>query len=430
MREGHRHRPDEDKKEERGMNRRDILKMAGAILAGGVVAKGAVDAITNREKALQTADKPKDIALVETRSEYLKKEENTPEAKPEPAPEIKSEENVYDTRVLQRFEFSNLYTTYLGIAGRPGENTQIDFNYQLQEMWKTKKNISKGALKISETGDALRKEFAAGEKGLLKNGIEDYINLANNAIEEIKKHLDFKKLSHLKGFDQDQAAAAKEICMSVTGKDLLAYAMTEIMPSDSGWKNKLVMDFLLKNAGRQYIESIPAMHDSKLSFGPYQLTEYVVYPDWHKKGGAMEINYLLPFGQQIPNHLEELRSQDHHKAAYLFMVENLSHLIKNLRGKELANFRTSAHNKADLISYIAAAHHKPHEALPKAARWLREKLYMPLRQFFEKEDPKVLVKGKLVNNKGGLGEYAKKTEANLHALYNKENLISYNYGHT
>lgn len=170
------------------------------------------------------------------------------------------------------------------------------------------------------------------------------------------------------------------------------------MPSRDGQLNKLILDFLLKNAGREYIESIPAMYDPKTSFGPYQFTEYALYEVPRRgKRGASIINQAVKESEKIPGSVALLRGEQHYKAAFLFMIENIANLV-NKRCAALNSVWRA--NKDDLIMFVATSHHMPSPALNAARRWLDNWARLPF----------------YISCGSHLRRYALKTKANLESL--------------
>lgn len=311
-----------------------------------------------------------------------------------------SRTKVYSTGDLEGRVFADLYSEYTGIKGAvPGEVT-INFEEELDEMWKAKLNSfpNKVAEQFYEeevkSYDVLKSE---------KVSLEDYTFEAQEAINEINKNLDWDKLKKLKDLSKNEAVLLKKVISQINGKDLISYALTEIMPSKEGELNKDVLDFLLKNAGKEYVEMIPAMHDAMTSFGPYQFTSGAVYDVLGTKEGASIINQALPEEKRIPGSVSLLEGIDHHKAAYLFAINNYANLINKLNSNQKKIFeKVGISQKADLVSYMATAHHLPKYAIDSYKRYLGNSAKSPYE----------------ISCGKALKIYAKKTKANMNALNN------------
>jgi hypothetical protein len=305
---------------------------------------------------------------------------------------------IYPTGKLAGRKFGDLFSEYTGIRGVVPENAQIDFEFLLQEMWEKKEQLSGHNKETVATGRNLRREYQENQNEPIN--LDSYINRVNAVIVEVRNKLDYKALQTAKHLDEKQLALVKEICSSINGKDLMAYCLTELMPSTDGSLNAEVMDFLLRSGGSQYVERIPAVHDSKTSFGPYQFTDNAIYDTGIEQRGASIINRCLPKASQIPGSVAKLRGIDHHKAAFLFLMENVANLVHKINEKQRETLNQKKHRKEDLIAYIATAHHGPSVALHNAIHWLKNNAKRPYTDSC----------GHIYK------QYAKKTEANLRAL--------------
>lgn len=354
---------------ERGMDRR---RSFGAI--AGLVATAAglsAEACKNPEPPpgrKKEKPKPKEKTKAESQSGL---------------PEIPKNPQVYDTGPLAGKRFSDLYAYYLGKEGKLPEKASIDFPNQLRLMWEEKIRHSGKNNVVQETGKQLVTEYATEHKEprtLKTYGIEmDVI------IKRVQDNIDWREVGKLKHLDPDEVAVCKAVADVIGHKDIMAYSLTELMPS-IGKVNIEVLQFLLQNAGRRYIESIPALFDAKTSFGPYQFTEYALYDTGAERRGASIINRALPAAERIPGSVSRLRGNDHHKAAYLFMVDNFCNLVRRaVKEEEKKKKRKGKHatsgplsvlrnltpdDKDQLVTFAATAHHMPYPALDAAMRWL------------------------------------------------------------
>lgn len=313
---------------------------------------------------------------------------------------LESKTKTYSTGNLEGRIFGDLYSEYTGIEGRVPAEVTINFEDELDEMWnkKLKDFPNKVAQQFYEEKvkeyDVLKSE---------KMSLEEYISEAQENINEVNKNLDWNKLKKIKDLSKKEESLLKKAISTINGKDLISYALTEIMPSSEGELNKNVLEFLLKNAGREYVEMIPAMHDVMTSFGPYQFTSYAVYDAMDTKEGASIVNSALPEKNKIPRSVSQLEGNDHHKTAYLFAINNYANLINKLNHAQKKVFeQTAMSKKSDLVGYIATAHHLPKYAIESYKRYLGNSAKTP----YEASCGKTL---KL---------YAKKTKANMKALYN------------
>ncbi len=316
--------------------------------------------------------------------------------------EVIAESNTrtYSTGNLEGRIFGDLYSEYTGIKGIVSKKATINFENELKEMWE--KKLNKYPNKVA--GEFFNKEVKEYDiHNSEKMSLESYVSEAQESINEINKTIDWNEVSKVKHLNKSELSLLKKAALSLNGKDLISYALTEIMPSSEGDLNENVLDFLLKNAGREYVEMIPAMHDVMTSFGPYQFTSYAIYDILDTKEGASIINQALPESNKIPRSVSLLEGNDHHKAAYLFAINNIANLVNKLNYSQKKTFENSGiSKKLDLVSYIATAHHLPKHAQDSYKRYLNNK-----------------TKTAYSTSCGtALRLYANKTKANFKAVYN------------
>lgn len=285
---------------------------------------------------------------------------------------------------LQGKKISDMLSLYTGIIGEAGAEFNPDFSFQLGLMWDRKtewvsKNIKgQKAKTINAELDRAKQELVGYYKNLKKPTritLEDYIKEADNAINTIKQNINWDVVAEQRKLGKERIWLVKELAEKITGKDLITYGLTELMPNASdGLMNKLILDMLLRSAGREYVESIPSMFDDKISIGLYQFTSQAVYDDGDdgsEKRGASLINTALPQQYRIPGSVMKLKGNDHHKAAYLFAINNLAELVKNLKRNEFEILAMKYDEKEeDLVKFIATAHHLPSSAISAARRWI------------------------------------------------------------
>lgn len=304
----------------------------------------------------------------------------------------------YNTGWLAGKTFRDLYIWYTGVEGKVPPEVTIDFPKQLGLMWRRKFVRSNKNAVVVQTGKKIIHNYIDHEPHVLT--AKEYQEQIQKVLTETFNNMDWEKLGSIKHLSHDKLELVKNICHSVNAKHLMAYCLTELMPSTDGLFNVEVLNFLLKSAGKEYIESIPAMFDKKVSFGPYQFTEFALYDSNGEKRGASIPNQALKDGK-IPGSVAELKGMDHHKAAYLFMIDNFSNLVNKLSADQQKTLHDEWQKKAnDLVGFAATAHHLPAPAITVAKRWLDNGAKLP----FE------------VSCGRALGQYAHKTDQNFKAL--------------
>jgi hypothetical protein len=407
------------------ISRRHLLKgalaSAGAITAAELARRALRESI---DHAIGTShpEKPKEMPSAEAVSFH--------DYQPNPRP--------YETGELAGRKFSDHLSDYTGIEGVVGKTAMIDFKGQLAQMMKDK-------LAYMQTGNQREADdpalVAATQEKLFssydvdtstKTNLAGYERCIAEALKDVRG-LDLKallKLHSFEDFDDTQMALLKRFESSIDARSFLAFSVTEIMPTE-GPQSKIgveVYDFLLRNAGQEYIERIPAMHDKLLSYGPYQFTRNALEDSPDVKNGASQINRILP-KSQIPAHVAQLRGGDHHKAAYLFALYNIAHLVKRLgdddekphRAKKLLEHFEEL--PADtVLEYISTAHHLPGNAMDAFEDFTdafiesKETYHGDHAEKAHKHDSSFVPSFSQYAAQHGVGEYCKKTTGNLNAL--------------
>jgi hypothetical protein len=265
--------------------------------------------------------------------------------------------------------FSDLFADYLGI-NYAGKKVRINFKRNLERMWDKKQRMSRRNKVVPGLSSQIISEYC--RRPATHMTLDSYITEATRTLRGVNRRINWKEVGKRKGLKGRKLTLLKKISTSLDGKDMLTYALTEIMPGHNGQLNRDVMDFLLRNAGRQYVEAIPALNDDWSSFGPYQLTSFAVYDTGREKRGASIINQALPARQRIPGSVGRVRGSDHHKAAYLNTINNLADLIRGLTPRQYKALRdVGRHKKKDLLKFIATAHNNPRAAIRRIAQyWL------------------------------------------------------------
>ena len=293
-------------------------------------------------------------------------------------------------------KLGGLYSDITGIKGSVGQAHTINFGKLLADMWTRKldrKNVSEATVKSAEIPIKL---FLDEPK---KMTLHQFIAEADKQVTLVKKNLNF--VSACEGYKLDEAECRmfKVLALDIRGVDLVAYGMTEIMPSPEGDLNVKIMEILLRNAGSNYMFTIPALHDRMLSLGFYQFTSYAV--NGRSGQGASKMNRFLKTGVKIPGSVIALRNGEHHRAAYLFALDNLANLAKKTSVKEFEFLKKALKQKpGDIVTFMATAHHAPGLAIRSMKHWLSKG-----------------AKGTLNDHLiGRLYPYGKKSDNNLSAL--------------
>lgn len=258
------------------------------------------------------------------------------------------------TQNLEGHVMSGLNSTYLGHSGALGPTITIDFENTLQRMWEHKKGISINKNAIQHIID---NQVQTYDQDLAhKPTIHQAIEYKNHIIQDVRNHLDFDRFASAHNLNETQKTFVETIANNVNGKHLTAISMSELLPSTNGPLNATLYDFLLQNVGIEGVALIPAQGDNKVSFGPYQLTSYIVSEASDKRG---EANQFFDFvqDQTIPGSMIYLQPQDHVKAAYGNLVMQSTRTVRNMSGRNLRNLMSR--DSDEILSLLGALHYNP-----------------------------------------------------------------------
>ena len=326
---------------ENKFNRRAVLTLAGIGVFSGILAVLGIKNSTKRK--VDTVTKPE--------------LHRAPKGK-------------FDMGTLTGSNMADLYGAYTGIDGvaRPVED--IDFLKCLDALWEKKREKAPGSI-VKNTGVALLKEY--DEKDPQRTTITDYIRKISDIAREMRKKLDWQKIASIKALNQAELALLYKIVNSLDGKSMVAYSMTELMPGSNGQFNIKVLDFLLRNAGERYVASIPALFDTKTSFGHYQFTEFAIFDIADVRRGASTINQAITdVNFRVPGSVSLLRGDAHHRAAFLNMINNLAFMLNDLKPEFLKRLEDIWQKKpSEIVQAIACAHNAPRYAKEALHHWLR-----------------------------------------------------------
>jgi hypothetical protein len=357
--------------EKKGMSRRKFLGGAVATLGvGAMVAltpdKEERDAIKHAEEVKKMREKAAEPRI----ATFL-----NPERRPQ----------IYETFGLHGKTFGPPLNAMLGLYGKTGEVAEIDFKYQLALLYQKKLEIMQGDdddgdFDVHNPGvlEALQSKYES-YKGADKMVFEQYRQHIGTIVSHLRPHMPWQRIENSFKLGAHQTRLLHRFEKQIDADLLVAYSMTELMPSENGTVNAKIMDFLLQNAGRDYIERLPALGDREFSFGPYQFTGAAMYAGISpgptavfEKRGAAVIDQLFQ-KPVLPPNVASLSGDQHYQAAYLFAIYNLLLLVKDI-GEERSS-RLGKHIESissSIGDYVSAAHNSPREARSEFVRYVRE----------------------------------------------------------
>lgn len=328
-----------------------------------------------------------------------------------------------DLATLSGHRLNDLYVEYLALPkGKLAPpSVTVSFDEVMSRLYHKKVNFewcNKKGTVCKEASDTvlvqmplLYKNYLAKDKK--KMSLKTFIDIADTKVASAKKGLDwnsvckhYQRTKDSPQLKQKKCATLKEVVAKLAGKDMVAYGMTELLPSAEGKLNVAYMDILLRNAGAEFLYHVPALGDELASLGFYQFTMYALRNDDETTEGASIINtFVKNGGEKIHDSVVYLDGHEHHVAAFYFAVHNLSRLVFSLSEKGLKSLSMKHKNYQDeIVMYVAAAHHAPGTAHKKTVAWVNAGMKSSLISAYR-------------NHR--IGKYAVKTKGNLLAIYNK-----------
>lgn len=273
-----------------------------------------------------------------------------------------------ETLAGRTFAADGLYATWTGLSDTVPDRTTIDFRAQLTQAWNAKcthRECTPVALQA--------KDIVLGRYPIhpTRMNVAGYVRFINQIIGQTRADVNWERARSLYDLTAKETALLRKLTGAIGGRELVAYSLTELMPSpEDGDLNVAVLGYLLRYAGREYLEALPAIHDGITSFGPYQFTALVLYDTGTERRGASVANQALRHGK-IGGSVITLRGDDHYKAAWLFALDGLARLVRHSGQTERIALATLAQRKVELIKVIACTHNKPGLCLAAAWRWVK-----------------------------------------------------------
>lgn len=276
-----------------------------------------------------------------------------------------------ETGALAGRRLGDLYEHYSGVSGPWPDNITIDFAERLEHLWSLKHAKNGSSQPVRELRAALLAEYTQNEPTRMT--LNEYIATIERRADAVDEQIDWSQLARLEGLNQDELRITRALADRVDGRVLASYMMAELMPSNDGRLNAAMTDLLLRGGGREFIESIPAIHDPYASFGPYQFTSLAL--NGPRRAGASIANEAMPIEHQIPGSVNLLRADDHHTAAKLFAIHNLARMVGGLDRRLLDKLerivaRDGEELDSNLAQCVAAAHTLPRDAHRAWRLWI------------------------------------------------------------
>ena len=220
------------------------------------------------------------------------------------------------------------------------------------------------------------------------------------AAKQMHRAIDYGKMCH--DLKIDNCTAYYQVMGRIKGVNLAAYGMTELFPSHNGDLNYAMLDTILKSAGENYLDSIPAGGDSLLSKGFYQMTSLAIRRDSSGLLGGVTFidNYA---GMKLPGSVVRLKLSDTHKAAFALAAYNIAFIFRGMSDKDAYIFTHKCSIKG-LTQLIAIGHHQPRGGVIAGKKWVHDGCIRPIQYYLNPH----------------LKEYAFKTETNFNAIISRQ----------
>lgn len=300
-------------------------------------------------------------------------------------PEGMSIDNAPLPPVLPAINFSGNLNRMLVAKGSIIESSQPKDSAQQQE---TYKRLSDEYEALWER-DAIRRMDLKGLYGLVEKECiagQELVAAHSERIVDIyfRKHLE---QAYPEGREEARANMKQwlakyisTIASRITPTTMLSYLATELMPVPE--RSAAVLEFLTQNAGVEYLERIPALGDSLLSYGPFQLTKFVIDDtNPEARGSVTQLLHVVNAPEFLPSQLSEFTSfEEHARAGYLFAVHNLIALAQETAMRndydgllaliDSANMGTVRGGSTVFLEQLSAAHHRPEVARQAMTHWL------------------------------------------------------------
>lgn len=282
---------------------------------------------------------------------------------------------------ISGIELKGLATEYFGFKGIVPDSFNVDFKENLDAMWANKFRIAKSNGDVKKFYDTFVKNYDPNTS--TKISLEEYLNEALDSINVIKKSIDWNAVMSLKNdewmkngefkkLDSTRTQLVKDMSLSLNQYTVMGNFMTEILSGDNGYENSLIIDFLLRNAGREFIDYIPAK-DKWDSKGPSQFTPNAWYDDGITILKASLINYALPEYHRIPKSMNNLTGMDHVKGTYLLNINNLCEFVGSLNTKQFEKLNGNW-TEEQVAEFAALAHRHDPNAVNAGLTWINKNM--------------------------------------------------------
>lgn len=261
---------------------------------------------------------------------------------------------------------------YLGIRGAIPKTGMIDWNKNVNNLWKQKLRMQSTPAAKKAASLAV---YSYTSKPAETMNISAHISQLDRHLIAVKQSMEWSKLC--KGMRVRDCDSFARAAMSIDANMITAYSMTELMPYQNGAQNYEMMNLYMRYAGRNYLDAIPSLGDPYLSMGRYQFTSYAV---GHDKDGLRPTNKIAKYSitYRAPQSVIALKGLSSDRAAYFFSVYNVASLFRAMSPKQVETYNRYCNQKEPLTEYIATSHHNPSKAKNNMLVWINGRCSKPL----------------------------------------------------
>lgn len=267
----------------------------------------------------------------------------------------------------RKFNPTGLYAIWTGLENTVPARATVDFRKQLVLAWALKCRRNTCTDVARQASNTIPFRYPAKPTRMT---MVEYLRFIDKEVGQAFVDTNWELVRQEYRLTPEEGRILRQMMRFISARELVAYSLTELMPSvNDGELNVEVLRFLLRYAGREYVELLPAVNDKYTSFGPYQFTHYALFDNGEETRGASRANQTLRRGK-IGGSVLKLKGPNHHRAAWLFALDNLAGIVKNSNKRELVALGVLATKPAELVKVVACAHHAPAPCRRVASAWV------------------------------------------------------------
>lgn len=290
-----------------------------------------------------------------------------------------------------------------GLVGCINESPRVDYERHLAQRWDAKIRRHQDLHPdVPGLAESVQERFREGPR--TRMSLEERLDSVQQTISAApvnwtklgQKKLFLKNppevngkpdIQAIKDFQEPRMQALSYLSEKMTAPYFMAITMTEFFASHNGQANAALFDHMLKDAGVEYVLSLPA-NDKHRSYTGQQVT-------W---SSVEETNTVHDTSYDVMN----LSGNQDIEVSYLHSLAKSADILRELHDDEIESFKELISSDEELASLMGAMHYKPVQAKKAVMHSLQS------------ETPLLTSLQRTGGNR--LAQYAQKMQANLHAL--------------